>query len=192
MTGVQTCALPISIILFIIFLTLFNTACTLENEVKESSSIETNSSSMINEEAKLKDKSIQNKQTKKTSSTVEIPITLMQDYIKEDKQVKYLQIEANTTLEEKVNKVVSVISSECFSNLPMKVKIYGNDIAKIELLEFDESLNKRVSWKEDYLNEDIKEQTLKVLLENILQEEYKGQWIEKVQLYYEGELLSLN
>ena len=46
--------------------------------------------------------------------------------------------------------------------------------------------------KEDYLNEDIKEQTLKVLLENILQEEYKGQWIEKVQLYYEGELLSLN
>ena len=71
-------------------------------------------------------------------------------------------------------------------------KIYGNDIAKIELLEFDESLNKRVSWKEDFLNEDIKEQTLKVLLENILQEEYKGQWIEKVQLYYEGELLSLN
>ena len=68
----------------------------------------------------------------------------MQDQIKEDKQVKYLQIEANTTLEEKVNKVVSVISSECFSNLPMKVKIYGNDIAKIELLEFDESLNKRV------------------------------------------------
>ena len=102
----------LTIILFIIFLTLFNTACTLENEVKESSSIETNSSSMINEEAKLKDKSIQNKQTKKTSSTVEIPITLMQDYIKEDKQVKYLQIEANTTLEEKVNKVVSVISSE--------------------------------------------------------------------------------
>ena len=174
----------LTIILFIIFLTLFNTACTLENKVKESSSIETNSSSMINEEAKLEDKSIQNKQTKKTSSTVEIPITLMQDYIKEDKQVKYLQIE--------VNKVVSVISSECFSNLPMKVKIYGNDIAKIELLEFDESLNKRVSWKEDYLNEDIKEQTLKVLLENILQEEYKGQWIEKVQLYYEGELLSLN
>ena len=172
----------LTIILFIIFLTLFNTACTLENEVKESSSIETNSSSMINEEAKLEDKSIQNKQTKKTSSTVEIPITLMQDYIKEDKQVKYLQIESfaelnfftslhagtklgfylgriDTTLEEKVNKVVSVISSECFSNLPMKVKIYGNDIAKIELLEFDESLNKRVSWKEDYLNEDIKEQT---------------------------------
>ena len=165
---------------------MFNTACTLENEVKESSSIETNSSSMINEEAKLKDKSIQNKQTKKTSSTVEIPITLMQDYIKEDKQVKYLQIEANTTLEEKVNKVVSVISSECFSLWEKERWFF------IELLEFDESLNKRVSWKEDYLNEDIKEQTLKVLLENILQEEYKGQWIEKVQLYYEGELLSLN
>lgn len=182
----------LTIILFIIFSTLFNTACTLENKVKESSSIEINSPSMINEEVKLEKKSIQNKQAKKTSSTVEIPITLMQDYTKEDKQVKYLQIEENTTLEEKVNKVVSVISSECFNNLPMKVKIYGNDIAKIELLEFDDSLNKRVSWKDDYLNKDIREQTLKVLLENILQEEYKGQWIEKVQLYYEGELLSLN
>ena len=49
-----------------------------------------------------------------------------------------------------------------------------------------------IEKKEGYLNEDIKEQTLKVSLENILQEEYKGQWIEKVQLYYEGELLSLN
>ena len=37
----------LTIILFIIFLTLFNTACTLENEVKESSSIETNSSSIV-------------------------------------------------------------------------------------------------------------------------------------------------
>ena len=40
--------------------------------------------------------------------------------------------------------------------------------------------------------ETFKLDSLKVLLENILQEEYKGQWIEKVQLYYEGELLSLN
>ena len=147
----------LTIILFINFLTLFNIACTLKNKVNESSSIEINSYSMINEEVKLEEKSIQNKEAKKISSTVEISITLMQDYIKEDKQVKYLQIEANTTLEEKVNKIVGVISSECFRNLPMKVKIYGNNIAKIELLEFDESLNKRVSWKEDYLNEDKKE-----------------------------------
>lgn len=182
----------LTIILFIIFSTLFNTACTSYNGVKESSSIKINSHSMINEEVKLEEKSIQNKQAKKRPDTVEIPITLMQDYIKKDKKVKYLQIEANATLEDKINKVVSVVSSECFSNLPMKVKIYRNDIAKIELLEFDDSLNKRVSWKEDYLNEDIREYTLKVLLENILQEEFKGQWIEKVQLYYEGELLSLN
>ncbi len=182
----------LTIILFIIFSTLFNTACTLVNEVKESSFIEINSPSIINEEAKLEKKLVQNKQAKKKSSIAEIPIILIQDYTKEDKQVKYLQIEENTTLEEKVNKVVNFISSECFNNLPMKIKIYANNIAKIELLEFDDSLNKRVSWKEDYLNEDIREQTLKILLENILQEEYKGQWIEKVQLYYEGELLSLN
>ena len=112
--------------------------------------------------------------------------------IKEDKQIKYLQIEKNTTLEQKVNKIVSVVSSECFSNLPIKVKIYGNNTAKVDLLEFNNDENNRVSWKEDYLNNSIREQTLRVLLENILQDEYNGQWIEKVQLYYEGELLSLD
>ena len=82
----------LTIILFIIFLTLFNTACTSYNGVKESSSIKINSHSMINEEVKLEEKSIQNKQAKKRPDTVEIPITLMQDYIKKDKKVKYLQI----------------------------------------------------------------------------------------------------
>ena len=121
----------LTIILFIIFSTLFNTACTSENGVKESSFIKINSPSMINEEVKLEEKSIQSKQAKKTSSTVEIPITLMQDYIKEYKKVKYLQIEANTTLEEKVNKVVNVISSECFNSLPMRVRdVPGNDTQK--------------------------------------------------------------
>ncbi len=182
----------LTIILFIIFSTLFNTACTLESEVNKGSSSENNNSSMINKGDKLDEKTIQNKQSKKISGIIEIPIILMQDYTKEDKQVKYLQIDTSTTLEEKINTVVKAVSSECFSNLPMKVKVYGNDTAKIELLEFDDTLNKRVSWKEDYLNKDIKEQTMKVLLENILQEEYNGQWIEKVQLYYEGELLSLN
>ena len=48
----------LTIILFIIFSTLFNTACTSYNEVKESSSIKINSHSMINEEVKLEEKSI--------------------------------------------------------------------------------------------------------------------------------------
>lgn len=182
----------LTVILFIFFSILFNTACTSENKANKSDSIGINSYSMVNEEIKLEEKSIQNKQDKKKSSTVEIPIILMHDFIKEDKQIKYLQIEKNTTLEEKINKILSIVSTECFNNLPMKVKVYGNNIAKIELLEFDNNSNKRVSWKEDYLNENIRQQTLKVLLENILQEEYKGPWIEKVQLYYEDELLSLN
>ena len=68
-----------------------------------------------------------------------------------------------------------------------------DDINKTRLLQYVVDKQLEIGFiDEDYLNEDIKEQTLKVLLENILQEEYKGQWIEKVQLYYEGELLSLN
>ena len=38
----------------------------------------------------------------------------------------------------------------------------------------------------------MKEYTLNVILKNILQEEYKGNWIENIQLYYQGELISLN
>ncbi len=182
----------ITIILFIIFSTLFNTACTLQPKLRQGSTIEVDSPALSNEEIKLEEKSNESKQTKKSTNIVEIPIILMQDDNKEDKNIKYLQLEANTTLKEKINKVVGVISSECFSNLPIKVKIYGNDTAKIELLEFEDSENKRVTWQNDYLNENIREKTLKVLLENILQENYKGQWIEKVQLYYEGELLSLD
>ena len=165
----------LNIILFIIFITLFNTACTLKNEVKESSLIENNLSSMNNEETKLDEIHTQNKQSNEIYGTIEIPIILMQDYTKEDKQVKYLQIETSASLEEKINTVVKAVSSECFSNLPMKVKVYGNDTAKINLLEFDDTLNKRVSWKKDYLNKETKEQTVKVLLENILQEGYNGQ-----------------
>ncbi|MBQ6631274.1 MAG: hypothetical protein IJH55_03975 [Romboutsia sp.] len=182
----------ITIILFIIFSTLFNTACTFEQNKSQGSVVEINSPSISKDEVKLEDNPNEDKQVKKGYSTIEIPITLMGNDIKEDKQIKYLQIEKNTTLEEKVNKIVSVVSSECFSNLPIKVKIYGNDTAKVDLLEFNKDENNRVSWKEDYLNNSTREQTLRVLLENILQDEYNGQWIEKVQLYYEGELLSLD
>ena len=151
-----------TIILFIIFSTLFNTACTLNQKESQVSRVEINSPSINKDKINL-----------------------------EDKQIKYLKVQKNITLEEKINEIVSVVSSECFSNLPIKVKIYGNDTAKIDLLEFNNSENNRVSWSETYLNDSIRSQTIRVLLENILQEGYKGEWIEKVQLYYEGELLSI-
>ena len=181
-----------TIILFIIFSTLFNTGCTLKQNKSKVNEVEIHSPSISKEKINLEDKPNENKQTKRDYNTVEIPIVLMYDDIKEDKNVKYLKIKKNTTLEEKINKIVSVVSSECFSNLPIKVKIYGNDTAKIDLLEFDNGENNRVSWSENYLNNSIKEHTIRVLLENILQEEYNGKWIKKVQLYYEGELLSID
>lgn len=181
-----------TIILFIIFSTLFNTACTLNQKESQVSRVEINSPSINKDKINLEDKPNENKQTKREYNTVEIPIVLMYDNIKEDKQIKYLKVQKNITLEEKINEIVSVVSSECFSNLPIKVKIYGNDTAKIDLLEFNNSENNRVSWSETYLNDSIRSQTIRVLLENILQEGYKGEWIEKVQLYYEGELLSID
>lgn len=94
-------------------------------------------------------------------------------------------------MEEKLNLIVNAISQECFNGLPIKASVYNENIAKVELLEND-NLSSRVSWKDDYLNDQMKEYTLNVILKNILQEEYKGNWIENIQLYYQGELISLN
>jgi len=74
----------------------------------------------------------------------------------------------------------------------MKITVYGKNTAKVELIEPKDSINATVSWKDDYLNEYTKEYTINTIIKNIIQEEYKGEWIEKVQLYYENELIQLD
>jgi hypothetical protein len=88
--------------------------------------------------------------------------------------------------------IIKTISRESFNGLPISVTIYGKDTAKIELKEPKDLSNSRVSWKADYLNEDSKEYTINTIIKNIIQEDYKGAWIEKVQLYYENELIQLD
>lgn len=190
--------------LFIIGTTLSATACTSRKNLMDSSMIDPNSSSIIiteessSVEGSINTKDVQN-DTKKTNSmnksvkTIKIPITLMPKDVKGEKSIKYLEISEDSTREEKVELIVNAISKECFNGLPINVTLYEDrQDARVELIEPENVQNSRVSWENDYLNEQVKEHTVGVILKNILQEDYKGNWIENVQLYYEGELISLD
>lgn len=187
----------LSISLLIFCSILLNIGCTTNSKLGDSNIIDLNSSSIIESDESIEKKEEDSSTEKikgiaKSTNTIKIPITLMSKDIREEKDIKYLEINKEGSLQEKIELIVNAISKECFNNLPMKVTVYGKDIAKVELIEPENVQNSRVSWKDDYLNEYIKEDTLSIILKNILQEEYKGEWIEKVQLYYEGELISLN
>lgn len=173
---------------------LLTTACSDSTQIKESSIIDLNSSSIINSDESSNTKNNNSKDTNdninRTQSIIKFPIISIPKDEKEQKDIKYLEVNEQSTLQEKLDLISNAISQECFNGLPINISVFNENIAKVELVEPDNS--SRVSWKEDYLNDQMKEYTLNVILKNILQEEYKGSWIEKVQLYYQGELISLN
>lgn len=166
--------------IILIATTLFSTACNNIDEISSRSAI--NSSQgifMIND----KDKS------KHINSKInQMPIEVKG---KDGKKIKYIDVEEESTLQEKIDLIVKAISKECFNGLTIKATIYGNDSAIIELKEFSDSKNSRISWKTDYLNEDNIEETVNTIVKNILQEQYNGMWIKTVQLYYEDELITI-
>ncbi|MGL5348036.1 MAG: hypothetical protein ACRDA3_11850 [Peptostreptococcaceae bacterium] len=183
--------------LLIICATLLTTACNDSNQIKDSRMIDLDSSSVINNENKSNvedDKSSKEglKNTSKSLETINLPIILMTKDVKDEKNIKYLEINENITIQEKIELTATAISKECFNSLPIKVSVDNGDIAHVDLIEPENVKNTRVTWKDDYLNEEIKEYTISIILKNLLQENYKGEWIDKVQLYHEGELISLN
>ena len=49
----------------------------------------------------------------------------------------------------------------------------------------------RVSWKDDYLNEQNIIYTINNIIKNVIQEEDNSIWIEEVEIYYNGKLIEL-
>lgn len=114
-----------------------------------------------------------------TSKTVKFPIYMLDNNVK---VVKYLPIEDNISTEEKVNMIAKTMSAICFNDLPIEVKIDGKQ-ANVNLIESDES---RKTWEDDFLNEYNLENTVMIIVKNLLQEDYEGEWINTIQLSYEG------
>lgn len=183
----------LAVSLFLIATILLTIACA-NNDFGYSSIIDFESSSIVNNEDEiyLKEDQVTMKDSinlQNASKTIKIPINIVS---KDVKDIKYLEIKEDSSLQEKIEIIIGTISKECFNGLPIKVTVYGKNTAKIELIEPKVSTKLRISWKDDYLNEYTKEYTVNTIIRNIIQEEYKGDWIEKVQLYYEGELIQLD
>jgi hypothetical protein len=182
----------IALSLLLISMSLLVSACTKEKinsdsiiDVSSSQVINNDESYLENEDAKTNDSD----DLKKKSDTIKMPINIMSKY---SKDVKYLEIKEDSSLQEKLEVIIKTISRECFNGLPISVTVYANNIARIELKEPKNLSNSRISWKVDYLNEATKEYTINTIIKNIIQEDYKGEWIEKVQLYYENEIIQLD
>ncbi|TQW89783.1 hypothetical protein D1N66_16365, partial [Clostridioides difficile] len=82
------------------------------------------------------------------------------------------------------------LSNEYFNGLDMEVEVKEKDnLVKINLIEPDKK--SRVSWKDDYLNEQNIIYTINNIIKNVIQEEDNSIWIEEVEIYYNGKLIEL-
>ncbi|MCQ7014377.1 hypothetical protein M9Y07_06145, partial [Clostridioides difficile] len=80
--------------------------------------------------------------------------------------------------------------NEYFNGLDMEVEVKEKDnLVKINLIEPDKK--SRVSWKDDYLNEQNIIYTINNIIKNVIQEEDNSIWIEEVEIYYNGKLIEL-
>ena len=93
-------------------------------------------------------------------------------------------------LEEEVRKVTTRAMQgelDFFESLTYRVSLLkGVDEKKVNV-NLVESKESHKSWKNDFLDENNLEETTLLLVKNLLQEDYKGEWINTVYITYEGE-----
>lgn len=111
---------------------------------------------------------------------------------RERNYTKYIEVDKEKSNEELLQEIIDIISVECFNGLPIKAKVYPNNIAKIELLDPQNEKEHISSWEKDYLNNQTIDYTINTIIKNIIQNDYKGKWIEKIQIYYKENLIQIN
>lgn len=110
---------------------------------------------------------------------------------------RFISIPAKQTLDNKVNSLLDSISKNSFNNLKIKslgiAEIRkGYKSLKVNLLEnsgfkIPDSLGKYKSWYDFFQGSAGGQHTTEVLIESILQREYKGDWIDEIEFYYQNE-----
>lgn len=161
--------------IFLSTIILFNTGCSkTDNSVDE---IKTANNSNIKVHTEERSNNIK-------CANIEI------NTIDSSKVVK-LEYNIDSTLEEKVNLILKLISENCFSGLPMQGKITDYKVVEIDLKEDESS---KVSWEKTYLNDHTKDETINLIVKNILQEDFKFEtnYIKEVRLYYDDNLITLD
>ncbi|MGO0882771.1 hypothetical protein ACTPDI_08260 [Clostridioides difficile] len=172
----------IAVSFLIIATTLLSTAC-MDYKVDKVELVDARDSAVVKKGENIKEEA----DTINPKRTAKIPIEIVS---KDDKIVKYLQIDEESTLKDKLQLILDTLSHEYFNDLDMEVEVQEKDsLVKINLVEPDEK--GRVSWKEDYLNEQNIIYTINNIIKNVIQEDDNSIWIEEVEIYYNGELIEL-
>lgn len=174
----------IAVSFLIIATTLSSTAC-MDYNISTVELVDSKESAVVE-----KDKGVKEEATSKIinpKTTTKIPIEIIS---KDDKIVKYLQVDEETTLKDKLQLILDTLSNEYFNGLDMEVEVEEKEkLVRISLIEPDKK--SRVSWKDDYLNEQNIKYTINNIIKNVIQEEDDSIWIEEVEIYYNGKLIEL-
>lgn len=178
----------ITVSLLLIATIFVNVACANNDKFKDNKIIETEQTPIISS-VESEDNETASKSINKGAKMIDMPIQINSNGIDE---IKYLELREDSSLQDKIETITKTISQESFNGLPIKATVCGSDIVKVELVELSDDKESRVTWKQDYLNEHTKESTIDNIVKNILQDGYKGPWIDKVKLYYNEELITLD
>ena len=111
-------------------------------------------------------------------------------YVEEIKTSTYVAIREDLSLFEKLQLLADMLSRFRFGNLPINVlKIENRDTKKIAIVELEEKEGRYFpwSWRGQYFQGSTGGAiTTATLVETFLQRDYKGDWIDGVEFYYEG------
>ncbi len=174
----------IAVSFLIIATTLLSTAC-MDYSISTVELVDSKESAVVKKDEDAKEETTSKMINSK--KTTKIPIEIIS---KDEKIVKYLQIDEESSLKDKLRLILDTLSNEYFNGLDMEVEVKEKDnLVKINLIEPDKK--SRVSWKDDYLNEQNIIYTINNIIKNVIQEEDNSIWIEEVEIYYNGKLIEL-
>ena len=94
-----------------------------------------------------------------------------------------IPIDEKLSIEDKLNLVVSEVSKLQFENAPIKCLKIEDNIAYIDIREYQNEKFWRNRFFQGSTGADI---TCYTLIESLLQREYKGKWIDGIYFTYEG------
>jgi len=110
---------------------------------------------------------------------------------------RIISLPAGQTLDNEINSLLDSISKNCFNSLKIKsLGIVESDEGykslKVNLVEnpgfiIPDSLGKYKSWYDLFQGSAGGQHTTIVLTESILQRDFKGDWINEVEFYYQNE-----
>jgi hypothetical protein len=130
-------------------------------------------------------------------TTVEELDTLSGSIIVVPKIDRYILLPKTISLYQKIDILLDSISKNSFNNLTIEILKLdidenGYKSLKVNLREFPgfsipNSLGKYQTWYEYFQGSTGGSHTTNVLIESILQKEYKGDWINQLEFYYQNE-----